>query len=248
MSILTPGLSPLLKGTADGFVVKFANTTQVTITAGIYEVDGTLFNLNADVSHTLTGLTAGALDYHYIYLDKSASTVNIPVFFNETTEAVENLVKNGWYHPTNTEDRLVGVIEKISGVANIQYFDTLITDNKVIRKLSISHTLGLNQSPTGAWQSTTSPLSDFVPVNAVEAAIRVFSANVGSVARVSWRMNEGAAIETNIFNAFPFLQNNEAGFTNAWGPLGASRNIQTAGGVADDNDLDTFVLGYGYTR
>jgi len=238
----------ILKGSADGFVVKYDTATRVIITSGIYEVDGALFNLDADDTHDLTGLTTGGLDFNYIYLDKSLSTVDVPVFYNETTESVEDKVKKGQYHPTNIEDRLVGVIEKISGAATIQPFDTQIMSGKLIRQLTLRHTLQTNLDPNGAWQTPATQSSTVVPVNAIEAAIHALSADAGGASRVAWRMTEGAVIQPAIIDSANFIGILETSNTNFWGPLGPSRNVQIGGAADDDNFLSAFLMGHGYTR
>ena len=252
MSVRTPtiitGGGGLLKGSGDGFVVFYDTTTRVIITAGVYEVDGILFNLAADTTLNLSLTSAVGIIFHYIYLDKSLSTENVPVFFNTTAAAVRNTLKNGYYHPTSTEDRLVGVVEKISNSATIRYFDTEVMSNKLIRQISSRHTLVVNRVPNGIWQDPPNAASGQVPVNAIEAAIHVFSSDVAANCQAAWRMNEGTVIETAIVNSPTFIQNFDVGTTNFWGPLGPSRNIKMGAAANDDATLSAFLMGYGYTR
>ena len=238
----------VIKGSGDGFVVEYDTTTRVKIRAGIYEADGTLFNLDADTTLNLSLTSAVGVIFHYIYLDKSLSTVNTPVFYNETTAAVRNTAKNGHYHPTTTEDRLVGVVEKISNSATIRYFDTEVMSNKLIRQISSRHTLQINRVPNGIWQDPSTAASTQVPVNAIAAAIHVVNSNPGGNAVAAWRMNEGTVIETAIANSTTFMIGSEVVTSNFWGPLGPSRNIKMGGQADNQNTLSAFLLGYGYTR
>jgi len=131
------GSPSVIKGNANGFITRYDTTTRVTIDSGNYEGNGKDYILNADTTHTLVGLLSG-FDFHYIYIDDSASVLPAPTFIDVSrTIAVPTFdpVRKGWY---NGDDRLVGVVNSPIGSAIIEYFDTIAYSGKFIRN-TIDH-------------------------------------------------------------------------------------------------------------
>lgn len=233
------------KGHQAGFVVKYDTTTRVIVAGGSYEVDGAIYSLAADTTYTLLSLIPEA-GFRYIYLDKSASTSTVPFFYDEVTESVPNIAKNGEYHPTTTEDRLVGVIYSPSGSATIDFFETRL-NGSYIRNTSAIKLLAANFNPTGDWQTTTTESDVFVPVNAKEILLMLNGSDALASMDVSWGSKELAAVVAwNNVENFHSTYNNA--FFPSWGALGVSRQVRIAGNDNDDNNLDAWVGGYGYTR
>ena len=244
--IITPdiGGGGLNKGDGDGFVIKYDTTTRVIISSGIYEVSGSLFTLAANDTHLLTSLVS-AFDYHYIYLDKSAGSPSIPVFYDETTEPDFDPVKNGHYHPTNTQDRVVGQVKSPSGSAIIDYFDDFGERGSYIRTTIVKETSALLQDPDGSFDiPNVTETGNLVPVNAVSIWAETGNGGLGnlfvSLTTVEKLLVNSSAIVT--FGANGVLS------AQAWLALGISRNLRILGPDANANNMFLQVLGYGFNR
>jgi len=246
MSIAGPGIG-VVKGEADGFVVRYDTTLRVKITSGIFEANGRRYFLTAGTTHTLTSL-ASAFDFHYILLDTSASTPQTPVFIDTITEPTFDDVRRGEYVG---DDRVVGDTHSPAGSAIIEQFDTSVFSGRYIRNTMFPFTklLALNQDPDGAFQTpNTAESSTFLPVNAVDAAIRLQNSAAGVNLILAWANNEAAAIETNTLGKPTSIIAADVHELAMWGALGASRNIKIAGEDNDNNALNAWVAGYGYRR
>lgn len=250
---ITSGGSPFslkeFPGYQQGFVPKYNATTSFKITAGSYEADGDLFSLAADHIHTMTSLAAG-FDHHYTYLDKSASSPAVPVFYDETTEAVENIVKNGWYHPVNTEDRLViSLYSPGDGTSTLKPFNAVVEGKSILimSGLEIFPRMANLQNPTGSVETPNMNDGSVVtPVNADKILINMNSRRAGNIAQIGASTAEYGAVgaaERLVVNSQFYYLDGETAYGNFWLNLGASNNILIGGGFSDDNFLACLFAG-----
>ena len=164
-------------GRAEGFVVKYSSTTAVAITSGLIEGNGSVYTLAADASHSMTSLAAGA-DFHYIYIDDSGSTAPTAAIIDATTEPSYSDSLRGWY---NGDDRCIGVVFSPAASATVAYFDVSEMCDKLIRVVyAVDNIIAVNLNPTGAWQDTTDPASDFSSVNSIELYLLLRGEDAGS--------------------------------------------------------------------
>jgi len=244
--ISSTGISgALLRGFADGFVVKYDTTTRVIITSGSFESDGIIYTLVGDTTHTLTSLASGD-DFHYLLLNKATSTPSVPLFLDTTTEPVFDPVRRGWYVGDN---RVVGVIFSPDASATILYFDAFgETGNFIKNSIGIVQVIAVGMNPDGTFQTpNVAESSVFVPVNGVEALIAVSNTDANSSVFISIANNEAVAVVGGAGNQFTTAA---VGITvmQYWIALGASRNVKLSGSDSDENNLSAQVKGYGYTR
>lgn len=253
MGIVGPGRGGITKGYADGFVAKYDDSTHVDITAGIYEVDGKIITLAADANYVLTSIPAG-FDWIYIYLNKSASTSLSPSFYNGTDEPVFNPTKRGWYHPTNTSDRLVAAVFTPDSGVIIAPYSVIEAGNKLRRThFSITATaefaIATNMNPDGTWQTPNMRESSVIlPINAVQALFRIGNQDsIGALVSVAVTNSEIAALESSPARGEQlFLSTTgNATLTNEIS-LGDSRNVKVFGNPDDDNFLSAWLGGCTY--
>lgn len=233
----------ITKGYADGFMAKYNDSTHVDIAAGIYETGGKIITLAADANYLLTSIPLG-FDWIYIYLDKSASTSTSPSFYNGTDEPVFSPAKRGWYHPTNTEDRLVSPV----ATSTIKYFDTVKKRN-LIRQIygSTFPAMSANLIPDTAWDSPSLIDGDVItPVNAKEMAFRMV--NSGGTLQLFAASKEYGDQHPALADAAFWTQ--QQGFCRLqdWLMLSNSRKIYLAGVFGDNNFLNITCQGVGFER
>jgi hypothetical protein len=242
--------SPLIRGTADGFAVKYEDSTHVDITAGIYEGNGKLYTLSSAHNHLMTTLVS-AFDHHYIYIDDSASTPPAPTFYDSTSEPVLSVVKNGWYHPTNTDDRMVGGHPSSDGAATL--IESAVTGKGKEITLEVGRdilpSMASAMNPTGVWQQPNGTESDVLtPVNAV--SLRFYLFNTNDKANISLYI--GAREISTLAGALTYAQYLHGGYSRGiimdWINLGAGRKVSIAGNDVADNALEGDVIGWKYTR
>lgn len=244
MSFISRRSQLVLPGSKSGFYVFYNTSTSVLIRSGFYEVDGTLFILPADIAYPLTGLVSAA-GFSYIYAKKIVADPSIPEFIDSLTVPVWDFLRRGWY---NGDDRLIGVVYSPASSSTIEYFDTNVVSENLIRNSINRKTLIVVGSPTGSYMSTTTEASVFLPKNAVEAMIYMQNSNPAGIVELGWRNSEGAAINTQFFRQPTFEQGGEAISVAIRGPLGSTQNVKVAGAPDDDNQLFAAVKEYGYSR
>lgn len=234
-----------------GFVVKYKTATFVTITGGSYESDGSIFTLSNEVNQEVSSLASG-FDHHYIYLDKSASlaTPAAPTFYDETTEPVFDIARNGYYHPTNTKDRLVGEMPSTDGAATLIAGEAIQEGNLISLETAFGRmpNMATNFVTDGAYKTPTNDGSVVTPVNAKNIRFRMQGGEVTAGSSSFASTSEFAAIETNPTNAQVVQELWRFFFTINSMNLGASRNIKIAGAVSDGNFLTCDCVGYKYAR
>lgn len=237
------------RGFIDGFVVKYYDTTNVTITAGALEANGKYYELAADTQFAVGGLGAG-YDVHYIYIDDAASSPPTPSFAASITEPTYSPAARGWYGGAG--NRCIGaVISPVTG-PTITYFNSESDGGKEVR-----HTVGstkllqlaTNMNPDGTWQSpNTIETSLILPVNAIAVKLLLYNSDIGSTAILYAASSEMAAVNTSVLDG----QINILGYNEAqswdWVSLGPSRNIKIGGRDDDDNALNAFCVGFKILR
>lgn len=239
-----------VQGFQSGFVVKYKTSTDVTVTSGFFETDGSTFQLAADATHVMTSLASG-FDHHYIYLEKSASTIPAPVFYDETVEPVFNPVKNGWYHPSNVQDRLVGTMPSTVGAA------TLL--NVLVHSVGNGIMLDAGQNdfplmadlmdPSNLWQSPNINNGSIVtPANATGLRFYIFNNDAAAGISLFLTATELATLGGSILNAQFKELAYDVGGTTDFINLGASRNVYLTGQDDDENKLGLKCVGYIYKR
>lgn len=239
------GISLLSKelGSIEGFFVKYEDTDSIKITAGIVEANGKYYKLSSDIVHDMTSLV-GAFDFHYIYIDDSASSGSTPTIIDNTTEPVYSDVKKGWY---NGNDRCIGVVVSKNGTAEIAIFSTVVLSEKSIAyhvdRGEIPE-MAVDMNPDGSWQTPDDNDGSVVtPVNAT--AIYIIIRGTDELANCSTRAASAELAAVVLitdgdvdFSGYNYVLNSSMVF------LGASRNIKIAGTNDDDNGLSCWCNGY----
>jgi hypothetical protein len=235
-------------GDIDGLLVGYNTTTSVSITRGYCEANGKYYDLTADTTHSLTGLSAVGFNRYYIYIDDD-STPPTPTFINSTTAPSRNDSKMGWY---NGNDRCIGAVSGRNGSATILNFVSIGRGKNVINEFGIGDAvlalpiMASNFNPTGSFVSPTNDGSDITPVMTI--AIKVEISNTDSGARVSVGVNSSAFTPSGNFRG----QLNYIGYDEVmsvgWVALDSTRNILISGIDTNDNNLDVTCVGYEYTR
>ena len=80
-----------------GFELSYSGTTSITIKPGEGICNNNYFRITADTSHSLTSLASGQ-DFHYVYVDHSASSYPTPTIIDSTTEPSFSDTLQGWYN------------------------------------------------------------------------------------------------------------------------------------------------------
>jgi hypothetical protein len=233
----------------DGFFVGFNNASSVIITSGNIEANGKRYTLSSDITHTMTSLTT-AFDFHYIYVDDSASTPPTPVIIDTTTEPTFDTVRRGWY---NGNDRMVGVVASRDTVTDIHPFNINPRGKTILYQtgLEFFQIMAANQAPTGTWQTPNTNDGSVVivtPVNAVSIGIRISNSDPSDVVANYISTAEFAAIRPAIDRGQWELVSYNKISTMGWIALGPSRNVKFGGDNDDDNDQDAWCVGFEYTR
>jgi hypothetical protein len=135
----------------DGFFVDFNDAGSVKITSGTIEANRNIYTLSSDITHTMTSLTT-AFDFHYIYIDDSASNPPTPVIIDTTTEPTFDSTRRGWY---NGDDRMVGVVASRDTLTDINPFNIIPRGKTILYQtgLEFFQIMAANQAPTGTWQT-----------------------------------------------------------------------------------------------
>lgn len=239
----------MILGSSDGFIVRYNTTTSVKITSGSIEANTKSYTLASDTTHTFTSL-ASAFDFHYVYIDDSASTAPIPVFIDSITEPTFSDSKRGWY---NGDDRLIGVVHSPAGSAIISYFSTDILSQKNIRNIvgrSALPVVASNMNPAGAWQVPNTNDGDIVtPVNATSLQLSMNNTDLGSTVALYATSKEQGDVNAGVTNgSFESNLSETSTIMTDWIALGATRKIYVTGLNDDDNFLTAWAFGYGYLR
>lgn len=161
------GLTNIVRGFIAGAYIEYLNSTQVRITSGTIEVNGRMGVLDSNVTHTMTSLHS-SFDFHYIYIDDSASSYpNGLSIYDTTLEPSYSSSKIGWYRGN---DRLIGVIRSMYS-ADIPGFRSSGTT------MMYSSTQNLDSTGTadGNWHNLTIPTTLNTPVNTIQMHFHVYA-------------------------------------------------------------------------
>lgn len=236
-----------IPGFADGFVPEYSTTTAVIIKAGSVEANGKSYAFASDTAHTMTSLASG-FDFHYIYVDDSASTAPTAVIIDSTTEPAWSDANRGWY---NGDDRCIGVVPSLVGAAEVTFFEAAGSGKRITSQFMIGQLpqMATDMDPSFSWQTPDdNDGSVITPVNAEEMQLGIFSSDTGALA-LSYAITVEAAAEGLAVQSAPWVN-------WAWDSalaikslvLGASRNIYITGADDDDNALSAWCIAYTYSR
>ncbi len=231
-------------GVISGYVVTYRSPTEVNVSAGVADVNNNIITLSSPVVHTMTSLVA-VFDFHYIYIDASASTPTTPVILDLSDEPAYNDVLQGWY---NGLDRCIGVLNADS-FGNVEYFDTTIVSNVMIRNSIDHYQIAGGMNPSGGWQAPNmAPSSDFCPVQTTEILINLQNTDAAEHVLLGFAPVESGTLKPLILDSptkwigFDILN------SNIRGACGPTRTIVIGGFDTNDNVLAAWVNEYGYSR
>ena len=239
-------------GMIKGLVCSYTDANTVAISAGYAECNGTFYE---DVDGATHDITSGAdTQFVYFFIDDSASTKSAIVFRSEDS-GVETPAwsdaKQGWYSDQTVADRVIGAAYCTGAVTMGAFTAVNMEGNIRVKNGFDGIQIASAMNPTSAWLTPDVKESDVVtPVNATEIFLAITSVDVSSFASAYAAIKEVADVETNfLFGASVSARSNGYVIGSGWCPLGASRLIRIAGDDNDDNGgLDSYVMGYGYTR
>jgi len=236
-------------GYGDGFVVKYRDTTHIDITSGIYDVNGKLITLSADaINIEVTGIPS-VFDIIYHYINYSASGPTSPVFYNAPDEPVFDPVRDGWYHPTNTNNRMCGVTKTPAGSSTLIMFATSGNGSLI----SVEYPIGILPAmatgfvPDNNWKT---PINDGDVVTSVcsqKIRLKISNSRSGDIVRLWASTKEIADIYTNANAQFEDI-GYHANSTVFEIDLGDSSQVRIAGNAGADNALALLCLGETYRR
>jgi hypothetical protein len=235
------------KGDITGMVVKYNSTTSITITAGAMEMNGNLYILSNDTTHTMTSTTA-SFDIHYIYV-----TVGTPPnvsIIDSISEPIWSNSKRGFY---NGNDKCISAVISRSGTTNIDYFSVAPQSDHFIRvhygRASLLQ-LATNMNPTSAWQTpNTNESSVTLPVTSTAVKLWLSNTDVDAVVTLAATSSEMAAVNTALADGEVYYTASiELILSDGWVNLGASRNVRIGGANDDDNFLSSWVTGFEIQR
>lgn len=235
------------RGSVEGFAVKYSSTTAVTITAGAIRTKEKYFFLENDTSHTMTSLAAG-FDFHYIYIDESASTTPTAVIIDSTDEPSYSSDNKGWY---SGDDRCIGVVVSPTGSATVAYFSTEFNGKQVTCHYGRSDIpqMASNMDPNSSWQTPDDNDGGAVtPVNATSIKLALSCTDSGANCASRATSSEMAAVNTSITDGDLDFAAYNLHNASGWVILGASRNIKIAGTNDDDNLLSCWCNGFKISR
>lgn len=215
----------------------------ITVTTGYGDSNGNYFEITSEMSHDMTSLALGE-DFHYIYIDDSASAYPAVTIIDAVGEPAWSDAKQGWY---NGNDRCIGVVYSESGSATVVEF--LHEDGFIRNTADVS--LGSAMDPNSTWQIPDDANTDTkTPVNATKALIWIQNADDNSFVFLGITTKELAENGAGTVHAQSIAQAsswNKLGFAQVI-PLGASREIRVHGEGNDSNELYVKLYGYQISR
>lgn len=228
------------KGYISGVYPMYTDSDTVHIQVGLGECNGNFFNVTGTIQHDMTSLAAGE-DYHYIYVDDSASSYPTPTIIDATTEPTWSDSKLGFY---NGNDRCVGAVWSPDASATVLsymvnpelYFTYLGTNMKQVVT---------DQNPTGIW--TKAEATADIPVNAIKVYVRVYDADIDAKCAVYASPSDAGP------NFYEQVGMGSAGYCTqvAWLNLrrGSERDLYWwAEDDDDDASVDVHIRGYQLER
>lgn len=134
-----------LTGYITGCIVTYVSSTQITVSSGVVHVSGTMYTPATTASFT-PSKSAGI---NYVYFDKTNEGVGVNAYYASATDIpTYSPTHAGWYHPTNTDDRMIGIFYSHNDTNTILEFITTRNGSDLIitwgRKLDSSVTGTMN--------------------------------------------------------------------------------------------------------
>ncbi len=165
-------------GRIEGGRLSWASSSSIKLSVGYGEIMGSYWEITppdtlVTVGYTLTGLTPTANGvFHYLYVDRSNSSLPNIVLKNSTTAPTWSNDFMGWY---NGSDRCIGAVW-VKPDAQINYF--YCSDDVTYNWESTTLINPGSVSTTGVW--TLYDFNDFVPKNAiaVQAGLHIWQSSV----------------------------------------------------------------------
>jgi len=221
------------KGEIKGVYATDVDTDTIQIQTGYGECNGNYFEVTSATDHDMTSLASGE-DFHYIYIDDSASSYPTPTIIDSTTEPSWSDSKQGWY---NGDDRCIDVIYSPDSAAETEEFYRY-DETKYL--WTHSEYLLSNGSATD-WTNLSPSMSTMVPVNAKAVKIYAWNDDTNSLCQVK---------VANVENTKSLLINRSYIYASVsgWIDLGTTKNIQYGGDTDDNNNYYIALYGWDLDR
>jgi|GEM_PF-2323874 len=224
------------KGMIHMAYVEYNDSDTIDVTVGYGECNGSYWEITSTTSHDMTSLASGE-DWHYIYIDDSASSYPTPTIIDSTTEPAWSDSKLGYY---NGDDRCIGVVWSSSGSATLDQFMSNSNGRYCVDDI-LKQVLD-DGNPTNSWQTVEA--TAYIPVNAIAVYVQGQNFDVGpDSVRV-----EVSAYESGCPRAYNRSYYGACEFE--WVDLerGSSRDLRYKGEDNDDNTFDVYIHGYQIER
>ena len=228
-----------------GFDVSYDNTTNTTISIGQAYVTDTWLSTSASATHTVDSL-ASTNDFHYIYIDYSASTgtPTSAVFVDSTTEPAESATLGGWY---NGQDRCVGAVYSPTNGATITPF--ALAQGRVL--LSVRLQAASEMDPDGNWDTpNVNAGAGILPVGASRALVSMSNGSAAPAYVTLAALSKEAVDAGSSAAAAEVYTVNPDGDTavTGWLAVGASRELRVMGSLHSASLLNAWVVGWEISR
>ena len=170
-----------------------------------------------------------------------------------TNEPVKNAPRNGWYHPTTQEDRLIGAVMASNNAARLMQFGT---DGEGKCNWAASGTLNIcglalasSMNPDGTWQTPDDAESSaYLPVCAKQAWLTLYNYDTDAGVALSLGTYEQTLVSNSSFWQKYCCDSWNRAMQSYWVVLGPSRNVRILGQDDDNNGLCLTIQGYAIER
>lgn len=249
-------LKSITKGyiSPNGLIPAYKDADEITISPGIFDLDGVIFENTAEVSVTL--ITPSSYLLSYIYARRVGSGFE---FASATNAPTYDSNRKGWYYQNW---RQIAWGFSPNGVSSLAPFTVVEISQNHIRYVFERLSLALNMDPDGAWQEpNTSNISSLSPVSAKEARVSIVNyRGLDTWAAPGWVNTEDSAWApvpsvsaisswSVGMHATTFIPSvTEIASKRRWGALGASRNIKIGDDNTNLNYLTASLEGIGFGR
>ena len=224
------------KGEIVGAYVEYIDEDTITVTAGYGECNGSRFELTSDASHDMTSLIT-TQDFHYIYIDDSASSYPTPTIIDSTDEPSWSDSKLGYYYGN---DRCIGVVRNMGfvGHAHVDCFVNNSSQKYVHTNWRVLLTGG---EPDYSHQ--TLEATAHIPVNAIAVSVVAHNTDTDDVVDISVGADEYQDSQLH-------MEAYEHAKISGWIQLarGGSRDLQWRGDDDDDDAFGVSLLSYQIER
>jgi hypothetical protein len=217
--------------------VTYSDSNTVTIKPGYGECAGEYWEVTSNTNYDLTGLAAGE-DFHYIYIDDSASSYPTPTFTDSNTEPTWSDTYLGWY---NGFDRCIGVVWSPSSGATIQQFSSNSSDKYWMTSAHLKTPL-TGATPDGTWK--TLEATAYSPVNAIAISVEVTGSDSDGPVGIGIAAYE--SVNAALYEDSSYSWASTAGWLDL--ERGASRDLKWWGRNNDDSNFEVNIRGYQIER